>query len=347
MKVLVGMSGGLDSSYAVVKLREMGYDVEGAVVKMHPYTETDEAYRVAAELGVPIHEINAEHAFECSVISNFINEYRKGRTPNPCVICNSEIKFRLLYDYAMEHGFDKIATGHYADIAKVTVNGEVRYAVKQSADSKKDQSYMLWRLPQKILKCLVFPLYNETKNGVKDKDISELRSVAQRPESQEICFIPDNDYAAFIESRIGNSVPGDFISPDGKKLGEHKGIIHYTVGQRKGLGISLGERAFITEINAENNTITLDTADSHLDKFYVTDMVFSGIPEPNIGNKLQFKVKHRYLATPTDADVIYLGNGTAEVHLCFSARAVTPGQSAVFYSDGTVAAGGFISLVQP
>lgn len=347
MKVLVGMSGGLDSSYAVLKLMKMGYEVEGAVVKMHAYTETDEACRVAAMLGIPIHTIDATGEFEKVVVENFISEYKKGRTPNPCVICNSEVKFKLLYDYAIERGFDKIATGHYADIVKICTDSGVRYAVKHSKDENKDQSYMLWRLPQNILASLIFPLCGETKEEIKRKNLPELRDVAKRPESQEICFIPDNDYALFIESRTGDSLPGNFISPDGRVLGQHKGIIHYTVGQRKGLGISLGERAFVTEINVDNNTITLDTNDRLTDSFFVENSRFSGIPEPECGAVLSMKVKHRYLAPPSDAEIRYLGRGVMEIRLKSPVRAVTPGQSAVFYIENTVAAGGFISLAKP
>jgi len=345
MKILLGMSGGLDSSYAILKLRRMGYDVEGAIVNMHRYTELGDARRVADELGVVLHEVDATANFERYVVSDFISEYTKGRTPNPCIICNSDVKFKALAMLADRLGIEKIATGHYADVVKKVDDYGTRYAIKRSVDPKKDQSYMLWRIPQSILSRVVFPLADETKSGIREKSASELRSVAERPESQEICFIPDNDYPSFIESRIGASAPGDFISCNGKVLGRHKGIIHYTVGQRKGLGISLGERAFITEINADKNTITLDTNDRSSDEFTVTDIVFSGVKEPEIGAVLSLFVKLRYLAPPIEANLYYLGSHRARVKLSVPVRAITPGQSAVFYDSDILALGGFINLI--
>lgn len=342
MRVLVGLSGGLDSCYAVYKLRLMGHMVEGAVIKMHSFTETEEAERVALALGIPCHIIDATEIFEEKVVSYFVEEYKRGRTPNPCIVCNSDVKFKILCDYAEAHGFDKIATGHYAELVELFSNGEKRYAVKRSADDRKDQSYVLWRLPQKILLKLIFPLFEEKKSDIRKKASDAKLYSSDRGESQEICFIPDNDYASFIENRAGKSEPGDFISADGKTIGKHKGIIHYTVGQRKGLGISLGERAFVTKIDPENNTITLDTADSYTDKFYVNGVVFSGLAEPEGECELTLDVKHRYLAPLAKARVKFIGDNRALVLLEEKIRAVTPGQSAVFYRDGAVMAGGFI-----
>lgn len=342
MKVLLGMSGGVDSTYAVTVLRRMGYEVHGAVVSMHEFTETEEARLSAEALGVPLHTIDGARLFEEKVISSFIKEYRAGRTPNPCIICNREVKFRLLYDYAMEKGFDKIATGHYADLVSIPDKDGVRYALKRGEDGKKDQTYMLWRLPQEILSRLVFPLSGITKDTVRKEAEKMELSAAYRDESQEICFIPDGDYASYIEARTGKCREGNFVDEAGKVLGRHKGIIHYTVGQRKGLGIALGERAFITRIDPLNDEITLSTKDSFSEIFTVSDMVFSGLAEPACGHEECFDVKHRYLAPLSKARVLYLGDGKAEVKLDSPIRAVTPGQSAVFYKDGVVMMGGII-----
>ena len=342
MKVLLGMSGGVDSTFAVYELRKMGYEVHGAVIKMHNYTEIEEAKLSADALGVPLHILDAADLFSEKVIASFMSEYKKGRTPNPCIVCNSEVKFKLLFDFAGENGFDKIATGHYADIVKISEGDENRYALKRSEDSRKDQTYMLWRLPQEILAKLVFPLSNLTKDSVKKKAEEMNLRAAFRGESQEICFIPDGNYAEYIEERMGKSPEGNFVDESGKVLGRHKGIIHYTVGQRKGLGISLGERAFITSINPENNDITLRVNDSYSVGFTVSDMVFSGIVEQACGTSMDVLVKHRYLAPLMPARIFFMEKGRARVEFSEPIRAVTPGQSAVFYKDGIVLAGGII-----
>ena len=342
MKVLLGMSGGVDSTYAVHELRRMGYEVFGAVILMHEYTETEEAKLSAEALGVPLYVIDGRRLFEEKVISSFMNEYCSGRTPNPCIICNREVKFKLLLDFALENGFDKIATGHYADIVTISDENGTRHALRRSEDEKKDQTYMLYRLGEDVLSHLVFPLSKLTKENVKrEAEKMELRA-AYRGESQEICFIPDNDYAGYIEARCGKCPEGNFVDENGKILGRHKGIIHYTVGQRKGLGIALGERAFITEINPETNDITLSTKDSFADSFFISDIVFSGLLSAKCGDEVELFVKHRYLAPLAKARVSFLENGRAKVTLETPARAVTPGQSAVFYKDGVLMMGGII-----
>ncbi len=338
MKILLGMSGGLDSTYAAYKLLRCGHEVEGAVLKMHAHTEISEAELAARDIGIPIHVIDATAEFESSVVKNFISEYLRGRTPNPCVVCNSEVKFRLLLAFALENGFDAIATGHYAEIVKC---GD-RYAIKKGKDSAKDQSYMLWRLSQDILAKLIFPLADEEKKSVREEARAEGILSADRDESQEICFIPSGDYAEFIESRTFPSPHGKFVDREGKILGEHKGIIRYTVGQRKGLGIALGERVFVTDINVKDNTVTLSPDDSFSDVLYVSGAVFSGIEEPKVGQAFELSVKVRYLAKPVSCTVEYLGDGCAKVNLALAQRAVTAGQSAVFYQGDLLVFGAFI-----
>ena len=233
MRILVGMSGGIDSTYAAFKLISEGHKVEGAVIVMHEHTEVDEAKDAADSLGIPLHIIDARDAFNACVVPNFMLEYTRGRTPNPCIICNSEVKFRILADYASEHGFDRIATGHYAKIVKnSTEDGGVRYAICRAEDTGKDQTYMLWRLPQDVLARLVFPLASMRKEDLRGEALAMGMAAAERPDSQEICFIPDGNYAEYIEERMGPSLPGEFVDSDGRVLGTHRGIIHYTVGQR-------------------------------------------------------------------------------------------------------------------
>ena len=211
MKILLGLSGGVDSTYAALALKNDGHEVEAAVLKMHSYTTIDEAEESAASLGIPLHVIDCAVPFENTVVENFVSEYSRARTPNPCVICNSEVKFEYLYSYAMEHGFDAIATGHYAKIRKITNEYGDLYAVERGADSKKDQTYMLWRISQKILSNLVLPLADMVKSDIRAKTKEAGLLSAERADSQEICFIPDGDYATFVEGRTGVSEKGDFI----------------------------------------------------------------------------------------------------------------------------------------
>lgn len=342
MRILLGMSGGLDSTYAALKLMEEGHSVEGAILIMHEYTELDSARAAAKELGIKLCEIDCREAFSRTVIPDFAEQYRKGRTPNPCIVCNREVKFKALLDYAKENGFDKVATGHYAKIVrKKTENGEVSVLVR-SADAKKDQTYMLWRLTPEMLDALVFPLADLTKAEIREAARKRGISSAERPESQEICFIPSGNYGEYIEQNYGRSPEGDFVDENGKPLGRHKGIIHYTVGQRKGLGIALGQRAFITEINPITNNITLSLSAKETKEFFVSDLIFSGALTMKIGEKREFFVKVRYQASPVLAEFELLEKSRGMVTLSLPARSVTAGQSAVFYDGDEVAFGGFI-----
>lgn len=342
MKILLGMSGGLDSTYAAHKLIAEGHTVEGAVLKMHGYTEVEEAVLSAESIGIPLHVIDCREAFERRVVSYFLNEYPKGRTPNPCVVCNSEIKFRSLLDFAEDNGFDFIATGHYAGVVKTDCNGVSRYTLSCAEDSGKDQTYVLWRLTQDILSKLVLPLANSRKTEIRGEAASLGIASADRDESQEICFIPSGEYAEFIEERVGASPHGDFIDENGKVLGEHQGIIRYTLGQRKGLGIAVGTRVFVTEINPQNNTVTLSKDALYTDEICVSDMNFVGISEPEINEETELFVKVRYLAPKVKCSLKYLGGGRGIAKLSLPQRAVTPGQSAVFYQENCLACGGFI-----
>ena len=344
MRILLGMSGGIDSTCAAKLLMEKGHAVEGAVLVMHPYTETDAARAAAESLGITLHEVDGRERFQSIVQKYFAEEYLRGRTPNPCTVCNREVKFALLYEYAMKNGFDAIATGHYAKVVKL---GE-RYAIAEGEDKSKDQSYVLWGLSQQILSRLCLPLSDLTKESLRALAREQGIYAADRAESQEICFIPDKDYARFIIEYTGvEPREGNFVDESGKPLGRHKGILHYTVGQRKGLGISLGKRMFVTAISAEKNTVTLsDDPNATVSSFFIEDMIFSGREEPAVGERLRARVRVRYLAPLREALVTYLGGGRAEVLLSEGARAVTPGHSAVFYEDGAVAFGGVIGGIR-
>ena len=342
MRILVGMSGGVDSTYAAYKLMSEGHTVAGAVLKMHDYTEIPAAEAACASIGIPLYIIDCREAFERLVVSNFISEYSRARTPNPCVVCNSEVKFESLLDFAIKNDFDAIATGHYASLEAVDTRDGLKYFVRTARDAAKDQTYMLWRLSQRVLSHLILPLSDMTKEEVRVAARGRGLVAWDRGDSQEICFIPDNNHAAFIESRIGSFPEGNFVDADGNVLGRHKGIIHYTVGQRKGHGVALGARAFITDIDAESNCITLSTEAKSVDFFTVSGVVFSGIYPTEFPAEYRLEVKQRYRARPISANVTFLGDGRAEVRLDDSAASVAPGQSAVFYMDGALAAGGFI-----
>ena len=336
-RVLVGMSGGVDSTLAAVRLREEGYEVYGAVLRMHEYTEVVEAEEAAKALEIPFFVFDCRGIFSSCVVADFLEEYRKGRTPNPCIVCNEMVKFRALFEEAKRLGIPYIATGHYA---KVTMtNGQ--YAIARAADARKDQSYMLYRLPQDILSSLLLPLGDVCKTDV----IKEARGMgllaAEREESQDICFVKGETHTSYIERTLGKAPEGNFVDENGTVLGRHKGIVHYTVGQRKGLGVSAASRLFVKEINAENNTIVLSDTKVLRREFVLASPVFSGIREEDLEGERELYVKVRYTAVPVKA-VSRWENGRIAVALEGEAPFVTPGQSAVFYKGDVVAFGGVI-----
>lgn len=342
MKILLGLSGGVDSTYAALKLKNEGHEVHGAVVMMHGYTDTLGAECAAAEIGIPLYKIDARELFSSTVCENFVSEYTSGRTPNPCILCNREVKFKALCDFARAGGFDAVATGHYARIGSCRGGGGVRYFVKRAKDEAKDQSYMLSRLSQDQLSMLVLPMGEEIKSDITDKARGLGLSSADRGESQEICFIPDGKYTEYIETRAGVSRRGSFVDREGRVLGEHKGVIHYTVGQRKGLEIALGKRVFVTEINARSNTVTLEDAPRLFRKVYVSDVVFSKLEEPKEELTLTLQGKLRYLAGRQSCELTVGSDRRATAVFELPQRSVTPGQSAVFYDGDDVVLSGII-----
>ncbi len=341
-KVLVALSGGVDSTVCVHLLKEQGYTVAGLVLKMSPAHEATvkAAQESADSLGIPLYIRDCTEAFQKQVIHYFVTEYQNGRTPNPCIICNPTVKFKTLTDVADELGYDWIATGHYAKLERQ--NGEV--LLKKGDSAKRDQSYMLYRLNQRILSRLLFPLAELEKDEVRAIAARLGVSAASKPDSQENCFIPDNDYAGYIERYYGKSEPGDFISPEGIPCGKHKGIIHYTVGQRKGLGIALGRPVFIREIDASTNRIYLaDSGNEYFSKVFLEAVTtVSGRP---LGSA-RYQAKIRSMAAPCEAETVMLSENRAEVIFDKPQRATAKGQSVVLYDGDTVIGGGLIAACE-
>lgn len=333
-RILVGMSGGVDSSVTVRILQEQGFSVEGAVIRFSPAHETavSAAQETAKALQIPLHVIDASTAFEQNVILPFCKSYCAGQTPNPCILCNPTVKFRLLAEKATELNCPFIATGHYARV-QVGEDGISRIAVPESA--ARDQSYMLYRLPQEILSRLVLPLGEFEKPEIREMARALQLACADAPDSMEICFIPDGDYSAYIRAHGFVPKSGHFIGPDGEDLGEHAGVDHYTVGQRKGLGISVGRPLFVKAILSDGSIQLAETGQEYSNRLSLRDMV---TPDGNPLPAGEYMVKIRSAATPTRC--IY--DGASGVDFPEPVRAPAPGQSAVFYREGTVYGGGII-----
>lgn len=339
----MALSGGVDSTVCVHLLIEQGYEVAGLVLKMSPaHEETVKAAEESAKsLGIPLYVRDLTDLFQRQVIDYFAAEYMRGRTPNPCVVCNPLVKFRSLADTADELGIKWIATGHYAGLER---NG-TETVLKRGASHKRDQSYMLYRLDQRILSRLLLPLASLEKDEVRTIATALGVSAAEKPDSQENCFIPDNDYAGYLERHYGKSKSGLFISPEGEPCGTHAGILHYTVGQRKGLGIALGRPVFIREIDPESGNIYLaDKGKEYFSEILLEDVTtISGRPlQPG-----EVQVKVRSAAVPCDGVVTPIDAKHARVVFRTPQRATAKGQSAVLYQGDVVLGGGFIAECTP
>ena len=359
-KVLVAMSGGVDSSAAAAILVQQGYHVEGATMQLWssqdaaiPHASTgccsqqavDDARRVAECLSIPFHVFDFHERFEEKVISPFVEEYRKGRTPNPCIRCNRYLKFDAFLEKALEMGFDFIATGHYGWIERSEKTG--RFLLKTAVNGEKDQSYVLYHLTQKQLSHLLLPVGTRTKPEIRQIAKDAGLPVFNKPDSQEICFIKDNDYASFIEKRGVVSEPGNFVAPDGRVLGRHKGIFHYTVGQRKGLGIALGYPVFVLEIRPDSNEVVLGkNEETFCSELIADDLNFLG-EDPFADGGRRCLAKIRYAAPLVDAFVSAEEGGRMRVRFETPVRAATPGQSVVLYDGDTLLGGGTIESVEP
>lgn len=341
MKILVGLSGGLDSTYTVKKLLDAGHDVEGAVLVFSKHTDVSKAKISASELGIDLRIIDCQDRFNNTVIANFISEYQNGRTPNPCAVCNRHCKIDLLYNECLKGGFDAFATGHYCNVS--SENG--RYFIQRAKDLKKDQSYMLYALTQDQLSKLITPLSDILKNEVREQSATLNYSSANDPESMDICFIPSGKYTEFLESFGATSKQGNFILPNKTIIAKHKGIMHYTVGQRKNLGVALGYRSFITKIDAQSGNITLDRLENcKVGGFYVKDLNFQKLTPMSVGDTCEALVKIRYGATPIKCKVEF-HQDFGKVTFIDTYPLPAPGQAAVFYDGDDLAFGGIIDSI--
>lgn len=338
-KIAIGLSGGVDSATAAYLLLKKGYDVTGIILRLKPDSLADgdiaDAQRIADYLGIELRVLDRREIFKKSVIDPFVGEYLAARTPNPCVECNSFIKFGAMLDYALEIGCDGIATGHYAVIEEK--NG--RFILRRSQSSK-DQSYFLYRLSQFQLSHALFPLEGMEKPLIREIAEKAGLPVAEKGDSQEICFVPDDDYIAYLASLGITSPKGNFVDRDGNILGTHNGIINYTIGQRKGLG-AFGKPMFVTGISAENNTVTIGENGSQYSGGLIADRM-NYIAVENLTEPIRAQVKIRFKAKPETATVTPNADGTVTIIFDEPQRSVTPGQSAVIYDGDTVIGGGRI-----
>lgn len=352
-KVAVAMSGGVDSSLVTLLLKKQGYDVfgitmllsdEGRDISMDgdvPQYISD-ARRVAASLGIEHHVIDLRDKFRQQVKEYFIGEYLRGRTPNPCVICNERIKFREIWSAAKALGADFMATGHYA---QVKYHGDTgRYAIEKGLDVRKDQSYVLYRLSQDILSHLLLPLGGFTKTEVRSMAENYGLPVADKPESQEICFIPNDDYKAFLRKWAPESQKtGNIVNLAGEVLGQHDGVSFYTVGQRKGMGIAAPEPLYVVELRAVENQVVVGGADDVFARGLVaSDVNWMAIPALTEPALVTAKVRY---GNRESAAYIYPDAEGVRVEFEQTVRAVTPGQSVVFYQGNTVLGGGIIKAI--
>lgn len=347
-KVMLGMSGGVDSSVAAMLLLEEGYEVTGVTMKLRPdegcrsLDDVADARRVAAQLGIPHHVLNFTDLFAEKVMDYFVAAYQAGETPNPCIACNRHVKFGALLQKALSMGFDYIATGHYAVIEQ----GENGRWLLRKSPAAKDQSYVLYHLTQEQLSHTLMPLGKFSKGEARELAERRRLAVARKPDSQEICFVPDKDYAGFLERYTGNKAPaGDFVDGEGNVLGRHQGITRYTVGQRKGLGISFGRPMYVAQIDAARNRVVLaEEGGQYRQSLTAGDLNFIPFDRPE--SPLRVSAKIRYQATPAPALLTMGPDGQAKLVFDQPQRSVTPGQAVVFYHGDLVLGGGIIQPIR-
>jgi tRNA-specific 2-thiouridylase len=354
MRIVVAMSGGVDSSVAAALLAEQGHDVIGLSMQLYAQDgrpaegghfgscctldDLNDARRVAATLGFPHYILNLEERFQETVISNFVHEYASGRTPLPCAHCNSDLKFSTLLERAHGFGSQSVATGHYARIERSPAG---RWRLTRSVDRDKDQSYFLFSLTQEQLSCAVFPVGSLSKPAVRAEAHRLGLAVADKPDSQEICFVPDGDYAAFVASRTADARNGAIVDDQGRTLGTHEGVHRFTIGQRKGLGIAMGVPLYVVKIDAESGDVTVGPR-SALERTTLTasGVNWVSIEAPSAWLRASAQIRHRHRAAA--GRVRALDDDRAEFEFDDAQAAVTPGQAVVFYDDDVVVGGGWI-----
>lgn len=340
-RVMLGMSGGVDSSVAAYLLKQRGYEVTGMTMRLCSDNSSDvsDAQAVASALEISHGFADFSKKFEQSVISDFVSCYKSGGTPNPCIVCNKLIKFGEMLDFALANGMDFIATGHYA---KIELGENNRYLLRKAKDDTKDQTYFLYTLTQRQLAHTLFPLGEYSKSEIREIACEQTLVNAKKRDSQDICFVPDGDYASFIQKYTGENFPkGNFVDLFGKVLGEHNGIIKYTVGQRKGLGIALGKPAFVCSKNTENNTVVLgEDKDLYSSSLTAHDVNFISCEKLDEPMRVSAKVRHNQKEQP--ATVYDIGEGRIRVEFDTPQRAISKGQSVVLYDGDIVVGGGII-----
>lgn len=351
-KVMVAMSGGVDSSVSAYLIQKSGYDIVGVTMKLYTNDDIDfvkdktccslddveDAKSVAARLNAPHYTLNMTADFKTEVMDRFVNAYQCGFTPNPCIDCNRYIKFSKLLHKALELNMDYIATGHYARVEK---SGD-RYLLKKAIDESKDQSYVLYSISPKHLKMTMFPLGELHKKEVREIAIENGFINAKKHDSQDICFVPDGDYYSFIEKYTGKSYPnGDFVDLNGNKLGTHKGIIRYTIGQRRGLGLALPDSMYVCEKDVENNRVVLGFNENLFSKeVEVSDIMLSACDRFDKAEHLTAKIRYNQKEQP--ATVVQTDDNHMKIIFDEPQRAITKGQAAVIYDGDTVVGGGTI-----
>lgn len=346
-RVAVAMSGGVDSAAAALLLQQAGYEVWGVTLRLQSCAgaveaaeaEIDAARRAAEALGIPHRVLDLRERFRSAVMDRFVSEYLAGRTPNPCVDCNREIKFGALLDWALEQGADYLSTGHYARVDQAGENG--RWRLLRGTDRRKDQSYVLYQLTQRQLSHLLLPLGSYDKPAIRSLVENRGLSNARKADSQDICFIPDGDYAAFLARSGAELVPGDFVDQTGRVLGRHKGLPCYTPGQRKGLGVSAGEPVYVLRKEAASNRIILGP-DSALYTTELTAERVNWLSAPPPEGPMAVTAKTRYTQREAAATAELLPDGRLRVIFQEPQRAVTAGQAVVLYVGDAVAGGGTI-----